>query len=184
MTAPAASAGGSVCLNWRSPEVIALSKCTTTLVPSPCSSPATMTPSPNAVEFWMQRLRRHLGRGGDDIGILPDDLDVATASRPSGAPRPCVWTRRCGDATRIRSRRSLRRPFITPSTTISAVTPRVMLPMAMMVCSDALRVPRWPRRYRIAIRRSSGVGHHRVTARRPRRSPAGGRSRDASPERG
>ena len=62
------------------------------------------------------------------------------------SPAPKVRMRRCGLATRIRSRRSFRRPFITPSTTISAMTPTATPPVEITVLSDAVREPRRLRR--------------------------------------
>jgi hypothetical protein len=52
-------------------------------------------------------------------------------------PAPKVRILRCGLATRIRSRRSLRRPFITPSTTINAITPTATPPVEITVLSEA-----------------------------------------------
>src|SRR5688572_14537644 len=89
----------------------------------------------------------------------------------SRSPAPKVRTRRWGLATRMRERRSLRRPFITPSTTISAITPTATPPVAMTVWSDANFEDRRDRRYRPAIRRSSRVGHRRIAP-----NPAAGAS--------
>src|ERR1051325_3693350 len=76
----------------------------------------------------------------------------------SRSPSPYVRTRRWGLATRIFSRRSACRPFITPRTTTSAMTPTVTPPTAITVMRDSRRDERRLRKYRRVIRRSSGDG--------------------------
>jgi hypothetical protein len=59
---------------------------------------------------------------------------------------PYGRTRIEGLATRIFSRRSCWRPFITPMMTISALTPTTTPPMAMTLMNESSRDPRRLRR--------------------------------------
>jgi len=59
---------------------------------------------------------------------------------------PKLSTRKSGLATRIFSRKSVCRPFITPMITTSALTPTITPAMAMTVMNDKSRDPRRLRR--------------------------------------
>ena len=81
-------------------------------------------------------LADHFRRGRDDARLAAARLEhLPPVVHPQPAPK--VRTRRCGLPTRILSRRSSRSPFITPSTTISALTPTTTPPVAITLLSEA-----------------------------------------------